>query len=153
MAAGAWVAAGFGASVGLAGATVGGGSDWPPQAASARAAPRHRPIHFEVDGGVGETFLNLPTTGSRYGVKLDGGVGATHITIADGAALNLKIDAGVGAVDIHLPATAAVRLEGDGGVGGVSVPPSFNRVRGSGSFIGAGGVWETTGFSLAANRP
>lgn len=111
-----------------------------------------RVIEVELDGGVGETFLHLPATGSRYGVKIDGGVGATHITIADGAALNLRIDGGVGAVDIHLPDNAAVRVEADGGLGGVSVPAQFNRVRGGEGFIGMSGMWETTGFNLAASQ-
>lgn len=111
-----------------------------------------RLTEVELDGGVGETFLTLPAGDNRYGVKIDGGVGATHVTIADGAALNLRIEGGVGGIDIHVPENAAVRLEAEGGVGGVSVPASFNRVRGGDGFVGMNGVWETTGFNLAARQ-
>ncbi|MBI5667139.1 MAG: hypothetical protein HZC41_03955 [Chloroflexi bacterium] len=111
-----------------------------------------RLTEVEIDGGVGETFLTLPAGDSRYVAKIDGGVGATHVTIADGAALNLRLEGGVGGIDIHVPANAAVRVEAEGGVGGVSVPGHFNRVRGGDGFIGMNGVWETTGFNLAATQ-
>jgi len=105
-----------------------------------------------LNGGVGETFLNLPVGESRYGVKIGGGVGATHITVGEGAALNLRIDGGVGGIDIHVPADAAVRLETEGGLGGVSVPTHFNRVKGGSGIVGMDGVWETTGFNLASSQ-
>ncbi|HEX2909035.1 MAG TPA: hypothetical protein VHO69_19335 [Phototrophicaceae bacterium] len=108
-----------------------------------------RVADVELEGGVGETFLNLPASSSRYAVKVSGGVGASHITIADGAALNLKVDGGVGGVEVHVPATAAIRVEADGGLGGVSVPAGFKRVRGGDNFIGTSGVWETEGFNIA----
>lgn len=111
-----------------------------------------RVTNVEVNAGVGEIFLNLPAGESRYGVELDGGVGATHITITEGAAVNLKVDGGVGGIDIHLPEDAAVRVEADGGLGGITVPAHFSRVKGGGSFIGMEGVWETTGFNLASSQ-
>lgn len=111
-----------------------------------------RVAEVEIDGGVGEIFLTLPAGDSRYGVKIGGGVGATHVTIADGAALNLRLDGGVGGIDIHVPVNAAVRVEAEGGLGGVSVPAHFNRVKGGSGFVGMDGVWETTGFNLASTQ-
>lgn len=111
-----------------------------------------RVTEVEIDGGVGETFLTLPAGDSRYGVKIEGGVGATHVVVADGAALNLRIDGGVGGIDIRVPENAAVRVEAEGGLGGVSVPGHFNRVRGGEGFVSMNGVWETTGFNLAASQ-
>ncbi|NWG16214.1 MAG: hypothetical protein HXY41_06220 [Chloroflexi bacterium] len=108
-----------------------------------------RLTELDVDGGVGETSLILPATGARYAAKIEGGVGASHITIPEGAALNLKIEGGVGGIDVQVPEGAAVRIEAEGGLGGVTVPAHFTRTRGGGDFIGASGVWETTGFNLA----
>lgn len=108
-----------------------------------------RVTDVDLDVGVGESFLTLPATGSRYSAKVEGGVGAAHIVVADGAALNLKIEGGVGSVDLHLPEDAAVRIEAESGLGGVTVPAHLNRVRGGSEFIGSSGVWETTGFNIA----
>ncbi len=107
---------------------------------------------LELEGGVGETFLVLPATGSRYGAKIESGVGSTHVTIQDGAALNLKINAGVGGVTIQIPPDSAVRLEVESGLGGVHVPAHLRRVKGGGDLIGSSGVWETEGFALHAQQ-
>ncbi len=107
---------------------------------------------LELKGGVGETFLVLPATDSRYGVKVESGVGSCHVTIQEGAALNLKINAGVGGVTIQIPPESAVRLEVESGLGGVHVPAHLRRVKSSGDLIGSSGVWETEGFALHAQQ-
>jgi hypothetical protein len=105
-----------------------------------------------LGGGLGETFLTLPATGQRYPVKIEGGVGATHVTIAAGAALNLKIEGGVGEITLELPENAAVRLEVEGGIGGAEVPKRLTRIKDSGGFMGQSGVWESEGFALASEQ-
>jgi hypothetical protein len=107
---------------------------------------------FHMDGGVGETRLTLPATSTAYNAELNGGVGGTTITVADGAAVRLRIKGGVGGVTIHLPDGAAARVEVNGGLGGASFPARFTRTKGGDDFISKSGTWETAGYSLAAQQ-
>jgi hypothetical protein len=107
---------------------------------------------FRMDGGVGETRLTLPATSAAYNADLNGGVGGTTITVADGAAVRLRIKGGVGGVTLHLPEGAAARIELNGGLGGANFAPRFTRTKGGDDFISKSGTWETAGYSLAAQQ-
>ena len=105
--------------------------------------------------------LALPGQVDRYRASIDGGSGATRVTVAAGASLDLALDlgsgptdlalppggrssvtlrAGSGPVTIDVPETAAVRLEvRDDGSGPLRVAPFLTRQSGSGDT----GVWES----------
>lgn len=107
---------------------------------------------LRMNGGVGETRLTLPATDEQYSAKIKGGVGALYATITPGTAVKLDIEGGVGGVNVQLTAGAAVRVQVEGGLGGVSLPSSFKRVKGGSDFISTTGVWETEGYALASQQ-
>jgi hypothetical protein len=107
---------------------------------------------LDIDWGVGELRVTLPSTDERYAVRLNGGVGASDVTVAPGAALTLDLNGGVGGMVLRVPANTAVRLDTEGGLGGISVPNTYRRVKGSDGFLNFSGVWETEGFSLANSQ-
>lgn len=108
---------------------------------------------LNLNTGVGEVRLNLPAAAEPYAASVNGGVGQTEITIADGAALTLSINGGVGETVVRVPAGAAVRLEARGGLGDINVPSSFTRTRGGDDRFGRSeGTWETEGFASASRR-
>ena len=107
--------------------------------------------HLKLHSGVGEIHLDLPAMPEPYTVELDGGVGETSVTIAEGAALRMRVSGGVGSVKLRLPETSAARIEVQGGVGGAKFAPRFARVKSGGDFISQSGTWETSGFSLASH--
>jgi hypothetical protein len=108
--------------------------------------------NLEVDGGVGEIRLTLPSAPEPYTVEVDNGIGGMSITVPEGAHPRIKVDGGVGGVNITLPESAAARLKASAGLGGIGVPARFRRVSGEDGFggIGMSGTWETEGFALAA---
>jgi hypothetical protein len=107
---------------------------------------------LKIDGGVGETQLTLPSSSAPYQVDIGGGVGELNITAAEGAAFRMDVNGGVGGMKIRLPENAAARIEVKGGVGGSKLSQRFNLVKGGNDFMGASGVWETSGFSLASQQ-
>jgi hypothetical protein len=79
------------------------------------------PLRLKIDGGVGPSHLDL-TGLNLTRVEVDGGVGENHLTLPDSDALyQAEVDGGVGATSIHLPADAPVKLSVDGGVGAVKM--------------------------------
>jgi hypothetical protein len=108
--------------------------------------------HLKMHSGVGEIHLDLPAMPEPYTVELDGGVGETTVTVAEGAALRMRVAGGVGSVKLRLPETSAARVEVQGGLGGAKLAPRFTRVKSGGDFISQSGTWETSGFSLAAHQ-
>lgn len=106
--------------------------------------------HFNLEGGVGEITLTLPS--GTYQSSIEGGVGATNVHIPEDAAGKLNIDGGVGAVRIQIPYQTAVRITVDGNLGGVRMPDHFVRVKESDDFIGSSGTWETPGFNMAEKQ-
>jgi hypothetical protein len=123
------------------------------------------PIDLQVNGGVGESTLDLSdlqltnldvNTGvggvnvtlpaGDYAVDISGGVGGTDIRIAEGAALNITVNAGVGGTTIDVPNGVAVRLDANGGLGGVDVPNGWERISGEND----NGVWQTADYASAS---
>ncbi|MBE0689873.1 MAG: hypothetical protein IH587_07105 [Anaerolineae bacterium] len=102
---------------------------------------------LNVNGGVGETHVTLPSTGSDYPVSFDGGVGSTDITIVSGAALTLNIKGGVGEVVIDIPEDVPVRLEANRGLGGVNISAAGLNVLREGD---DNGEWESAGYADAS---
>jgi hypothetical protein len=108
--------------------------------------------HLKMHSGVGEIHLDLPAMPEPYDVEIDGGVGETTVTIAEGAALRMRASGGVGSVKLRLPETSAARIEVQGGLGGAKLAPRFTRVKAGSDFISPSGTWETAGFSLASHQ-
>ncbi len=123
------------------------------------------PIDLQVNGGVGESTLDLSdlqltnldvNTGvgginvtlpaGDYTVDISGGVGGTDIRIDEGAALNITVNAGVGGTNIDVPEGMAVRLDANGGLGGVNVPGGWERISGERDE----GVWQTVDYAAAS---
>lgn len=111
-----------------------------------------RLTQFKLEGGVGDIRLTLPATGAHYEASVEGGVGGTQITIAEGASLHLELEAGVGGVNVTVPAAAAVRITVESGLGGVSLPADFKRIKGKDELIGRSGVWESEGYALSQQQ-
>lgn len=109
---------------------------------------------LDVDGGVGEIRLTLPTSPEAYKVEVDNGVGAVNVTVPDGAHPLIEMEGGVGGMTISLPEATAARLKATAGLGGITVPARFRRVSGESGLagIGASGTWETEGFALATQK-
>lgn len=108
-------------------------------------------LNLEV--GVGQIEIYLPSTPDMYEARISGSVGETYIEVAEGADLRLNVDGGVGEVTIDVPQGAAVRLDASIGVGRVRVPSGFRQIGGGDNdFVGEDGVWETTGFESADRR-
>ena len=108
---------------------------------------------LNLDVGVGQIEIYLPSTPDAYEARISGSVGETYIEIAEGADLRLNVDGGVGEVTIDVPEGAAVRLDASIGVGRVRVPSNFRQIGGGDNdFVGEDGVWETTGFGSADRK-
>ncbi|MEO8606388.1 MAG: hypothetical protein ABI690_00780 [Chloroflexota bacterium] len=108
--------------------------------------------HLKLGSGVGEVHLDLPAMPEPYSVEIDGGVGETSVTIAEGAAVRLRASGGVGSVKLRLPESSAARIEVQGGLGGAKMAPRFTRVKAGSDFISPSGTWETPGYALAAHQ-
>lgn len=107
---------------------------------------------IELDAGVGSLNLTLPHQDDPIYVELDGGVGHTSITIPTSIAGQIAIDSGVGSTEIFVSRDAAIRLKSEGGIGGLHLPDSWNQTEKGEDFIVKSGVWETSGFDLAARK-
>ncbi len=106
----------------------------------------------EVGGGVGEIDLTLPNSGD-YDGYLKTGVGSLKITMPSGANANLQVKGGIGECIINVPGDAAVRVQARMGVGDIRVPSRMSKVSGGdGDFVSKSGVWETPGFASAEHQ-
>jgi hypothetical protein len=107
--------------------------------------------HLEVGGGVGAIDLSLPNNGD-YDGYLKIGVGSFKITVPSGANANLQVKGGVGECIVNVPADAAVRVQAHMGVGEINMPARITRISGDdGDFVSKRGVWETSNF-VSADR-
>lgn len=109
-------------------------------------------LSVDLDAGVGAVKMTLPQQDEHIDVEIDSGVGQTKIYIPDGASAFLDIDAGVGAVEITVPPNSAVQLRGESGLGAINVPPTMTRISGSDEIFDRGGVWQSAGFDLADRK-
>ncbi|MDX2139350.1 MAG: LiaF-related protein [Chloroflexota bacterium] len=103
---------------------------------------------LSVNSGVGNTMVMLPALENEYRVDINGGVGETDVTVAEGASIVLDINGGVGNITVDVPDDAAVRLDADGGVGNINIVGSYTRISGEGD----NGVWESESYDDATNR-
>ncbi|NDJ60495.1 MAG: hypothetical protein GYB67_05180 [Chloroflexi bacterium] len=109
-----------------------------------------RLTQVDIATGVGEIDLRLPAADDRYAVEIDGGVGRTHIAVADDAAIDLRINGGVGETVLDLPDAAPIRLDVDSGISSVEVANWLERVSGEGGSFNSDGVWETASYASAS---
>ena len=107
---------------------------------------------IKLGTGVGKVALTLPLQDKNFNASISGGVGKTDVTVPAGIGGSLKIDGGVGEVNILVSPDAAVRIKANSGLGPINIPETFARVSGSGSFIGADGIWETPDFADAKKQ-
>ncbi len=109
---------------------------------------------LDISGGVGQVDVTLPASSTPLEARVQVGVGEVDLTIPSGAALNARIKGGVGATHVTLPVDAAVRVDARAGIGDVSVSSRLQRVSGSdeGFSLGKSGVWETPGFATAERK-
>jgi hypothetical protein len=107
---------------------------------------------LSINGGLGQTSLQLPSVELPYDVDINNGAGELNVSIAEKAALNLHIKGGVGNVTIDVPDDASVRIEGSSGIGNVEVPSSFQRLNNESDGPGEDGIWESANFSEAARQ-
>jgi hypothetical protein len=131
------------------------------------------PLNISIDGGVGETDLNLsqlditkldldsgvgdmtiilPATGSSYEVDVNVGVGRIELRLEDGIDVTLDIDGGVGDTIVVVPEGVGVRLVGEIGVGDINVPGSYSHTNtDEDRIVGESGVWESSNYDDAAH--
>ena len=126
---------------------------------------------FEMEVGVGDVELTLPTLPEDRQTRIQGGVGTVELQLAEGGPINLHIKGGVGEFNIEilenvygrieldggvgefvldLPDGIAVRLEGQSDIGDIRVPSWLDLVSGSDNRgLGTDGIWESESFQGA----
>lgn len=77
----------------------------------------------DLNIGVGQTTVTLPT--GEYKAQVDGGVGQTSIELPAEGQIRLGVDGGVGEIVIYLPEGMAAKINVDRGIAGLSVPAGF----------------------------
>jgi predicted membrane protein len=109
---------------------------------------------LDLQGGVGQINVKLPSSAAGYDVRINGGVGETRVELGADTATRLYVRGGVGQVIIETPSDAGVRLHSTGGLGSVSVPSRFVRTAGGdGDFdFNKSGSWETDNFASSAHK-
>jgi hypothetical protein len=109
---------------------------------------------LEIDGGVGQISVSLPSTLEDNQVRINGGVGEFDVNIPAGPNLTLGINGGVGEFTVDVPDDAYVTLNAEGGVGGVNLPPGYRCIENcdDGDFIGEKGTWVTEGQENAEQQ-
>jgi hypothetical protein len=109
---------------------------------------------LDLQGGVGQINVKLPSAETAYDVRINGGVGETWVELAADTTTRLDVRGGVGQVIIETPSDGAVRLHSTGGLGSVNVPARFLRTAGGeGDFdFNKSGTWETDNFGSAAHK-
>ena len=75
--------------------------------------------------GVGQTDISLPS--GEYEANVDGGVGQTTIELPDEGQIMLDVDGGVGEIVIYLPEDMAAKINVDRGISGLSVPSGLDK--------------------------
>jgi hypothetical protein len=107
---------------------------------------------LDLDSGVGDMTIILPATGSNYDVNVDLGVGRIELRLEDDIDVTLDIDGGVGDTIIVVPENVGVRLVGEIGVGDINVPGSYSHTDSDEDrIVGEGGVWESPNYDDAAH--
>ena len=85
------------------------------------------PLDLHVNTGVGQATLDLRGL-QLTGLDVQSGVGETTITLPSGSYnYGVVVNSGVGAVTLRVPRGAPVRLTVDRGLGGLSVPASYQQ--------------------------
>lgn len=110
-----------------------------------------RVYNVEVDGGVGPVTINAPSS-THVQLELEGGVGPSTLNIPADASLDIKMQGGVGGTTVKVEPGVALHIEAEGGLGGIHVPSTLKKLKETGDFISKGGTWESAGFALADKR-
>jgi hypothetical protein len=104
------------------------------------------PLKLKINSGIGTSHLDL---GGLHlaDLEIDAGVGETHLILpAMADSYHADIDSGVGSVHITIPENAALKLDIDGGVGGTTIViPESAAVRIQGD-SGLGGIHVPSHF-------
>ena len=99
---------------------------------------------LNLDSGVGDMTIILPSTGSIYEVEVGVGVGRVELRLEDDIDATIEIDGGVGDTIVIVPSGVGVRLVGEIGVGDINVPGNYSHTSiDEDNFIGESGVWES----------
>lgn len=124
-----------------------------------------------INGGVGETIVQLPAEKFEAvingdvgnfnvnipdgaGVKADiaGDVGGFTVKIEEGAAVDMKARGGVGNFVIDVPDDAAVRLDAKMDLGNITMPGNFRKLSGNQDGPSREGIWQTSNYDGADRK-
>lgn len=110
---------------------------------------RDVPVQLDVNAGVGNTNLDLREL-ALTGLNVDSGVGNVDVMLptTDEEYL-VDIDGGVGSISITLPEGIEVQIDAKIGVGNMNLPSILNRVDGNDD---GDGIWETEGYRSASTK-
>lgn len=105
---------------------------------------RRIPLDLRVETGVGETHLDLRELRVTR-LDLDAGVGDVQVTFPSEAGLTTaKVDSGVGSLTLDIPSQVAARIRVDSGLGSLSIDQE--------RFPRSGEVYASEDFATAENR-
>lgn len=100
------------------------------------------PMSLKVDGGVGDTRLNLADFNMRR-LEVNSGVGKVEATLPAVGTSDAFIHGGVGEVILNVPEGTGLRVHATQGLGSNNFPSSYAH---------DGEVWTSPGYDSAANR-
>ena len=80
---------------------------------------------IDLNIGVGQTTVTLPV--GEYQAYVDGGVGQTSIELPAEGQIKLDVQGGVGEIVIYLPTDMAAKIYVDRGIAGLSVPSGLDK--------------------------
>lgn len=100
------------------------------------------PLELRIDSGVGETHLNLRTLQLEK-LELHAGVGELSVTLPENGRYEASVNAGVGTTTLTIPEGVAARMTVSRGLGGVNVHSTFNQ---------DGDVYTSPDYATAESR-
>jgi hypothetical protein len=100
------------------------------------------PMDLKVNGGAGETTLNLAQFNLRR-LEVNSGVGKVEVTLPARGTSDVYLNGGVGETIVTVPEGTALRVQVSQGLGSTNVPPSYTEHN---------EVFTSPGYDSAANR-
>jgi hypothetical protein len=100
------------------------------------------PLSIKIDGGVGDTTLNLADLNIRR-FEVNSGVGDVVVTLPKSGTSDAHLSGGVGDMIVNVPEGTGLRVRVSQGVGSNNVPSSYTHT---------GDVYTSPGYDTAANR-
>ncbi|GIV63237.1 MAG: hypothetical protein KatS3mg045_0576 [Bellilinea sp.] len=103
---------------------------------------------LQIDQSSGRMEIQLPSSGTAYTAKINGGSGSLQINLPSEGNLTLRLEGSSGAIQIRTGGEIPLRLEiRDDGSGSVNLPDWLRRVSGRDKE----GVWESASYAGADN--